>query len=47
VSNIASIPQQWMLGRERMKRTARAIVDVKTERPQSPPQAAGKKRKKA
>ena len=33
VSNIASIPQQWLLGRERMKRTARAIVDVKTERP--------------
>ena len=31
VSNIASIPQQWFLGRERMKRTARAIVDVKTE----------------
>jgi YidC/Oxa1 family membrane protein insertase len=47
VSNIASIPQQWMLGRERMKRTARAIVDVKTERPQSPPQATGRKRKKA
>ncbi|HEY7611962.1 MAG TPA: membrane protein insertase YidC [Gemmatimonadales bacterium] len=42
VSNIASIPQQWFLGRERMKRTARAIVDVKTERP--PP---AKKRKKA
>ncbi len=47
VSNIASIPQQWMLGRERMKRTARAIVDVKTERPPGPPQSAGKKRKKA
>ncbi len=47
VSNIASIPQQWMLGRERMKRTARAIVDVKTERPQTPQPAPGKKRKKA
>jgi YidC/Oxa1 family membrane protein insertase len=47
VSNIASIPQQWMLGRERMKRTARAIVDVKTERPQAPQPAPGKKRKKA
>jgi membrane protein insertase Oxa1/YidC/SpoIIIJ len=46
VSNVASIPQQWLLGRERMKRTARAIVDVKTERPQTPP-ASGKKRKKA
>ncbi len=30
VSNIASIPQQWMLARERLKRTARAIVEVKT-----------------
>jgi YidC/Oxa1 family membrane protein insertase len=47
VSNIASIPQQWMLGRERMKRTARAIVDVKTERPPEPRPAPGKKRKKA
>ncbi|HUQ14977.1 MAG TPA: membrane protein insertase YidC [Gemmatimonadales bacterium] len=47
VSNIASIPQQWMLGRERMKRTARAIVDVKTERPPEPRPAHGKKRKKA
>jgi membrane protein insertase Oxa1/YidC/SpoIIIJ len=47
VSNIASIPQQWMLGRERMKRTARAIVDVKTERPPAPQSAPGKKRKKA
>ena len=36
VSNIASIPQQWMLGRERMKRTARAIVDVQTERQPAP-----------
>ena len=33
VSNIASIPQQWMLARERLKRTARAIVEVKTEKP--------------
>ena len=30
VSNIASIPQQWLLARERKKRAARAIVDVKT-----------------
>jgi YidC/Oxa1 family membrane protein insertase len=45
VSNIASIPQQWLLGRERMKRTARAIVDVKTERP--PAEKPAKKRKKA
>lgn len=47
VSNIASIPQQWLLGRERMKRTARAIVDVKTERPPAPQPAHAKKRKKA
>jgi YidC/Oxa1 family membrane protein insertase len=46
VSNIASIPQQWLLGRERLKRTARAIVDVKTERPPTQP-AQTKKRKKA
>jgi YidC/Oxa1 family membrane protein insertase len=47
VSNIASIPQQWLLGRERMKKTARAIVEVKTERPPAPQPAPGKKRKKA
>ncbi|MBA3894365.1 MAG: membrane protein insertase YidC, partial [Gemmatimonadales bacterium] len=48
VSNIASIPQQWLLGRERKRRTARAIVDVQTERPPTPrPATGGKKRKKA
>ena len=31
VSNIASIPQQWLIARERKKRTARAIVEVKTK----------------
>jgi YidC/Oxa1 family membrane protein insertase len=31
VSNLASIPQQWMLARERRKRTAKAIVEVKTK----------------
>ncbi|HET8762509.1 MAG TPA: membrane protein insertase YidC [Gemmatimonadales bacterium] len=31
VSNLASIPQQWMLGQERKRRTARAIVNVTTE----------------
>ena len=41
VSNIASIPQQWMLARERKKRAARAIVDVKTERPPEPQACAG------
>jgi YidC/Oxa1 family membrane protein insertase len=34
VSNIASIPQQLLLARERQKRTARAIVDVKTRSPE-------------
>jgi membrane protein insertase Oxa1/YidC/SpoIIIJ len=33
VSNIASIPQQMLLARERQKRTARAIVEVKTRSP--------------
>jgi YidC/Oxa1 family membrane protein insertase len=47
VSNIASIPQQWLLGQERMKRTARAIVDVKTERPPPASTTPAKKRKKA
>jgi YidC/Oxa1 family membrane protein insertase len=47
VSNIASIPQQWLLGQERMKRTARAIVDVKTERPDPAKATPAKKRKKA
>ena len=34
VSNIASIPQQWLLARERKKRAARAIVEVKTKKPE-------------
>ena len=32
VSNIASIPQQWLLANERKKRAARAIVEVKTKK---------------
>ena len=43
VSNIASIPQQWMLARERMKRTARADRDVKTKEPEKTRKAAAKK----
>ncbi|HEU4697747.1 MAG TPA: membrane protein insertase YidC [Gemmatimonadales bacterium] len=31
VSNIASIPQQWMLARERQRRDVRQIVEVKTK----------------
>ncbi|MDQ3224747.1 MAG: membrane protein insertase YidC [Gemmatimonadota bacterium] len=42
VSNIASIPQQWLLARERKKRTARAIVEVKT-RPEPKPARAKRK----
>jgi YidC/Oxa1 family membrane protein insertase len=34
VSNIASIPQQWLLANERKKRAARAIVEVKTRKPE-------------
>lgn len=30
VSNIASIPQQWLLAKERMRRGARVIAEVKT-----------------
>jgi YidC/Oxa1 family membrane protein insertase len=43
VSNIASIPQQWLLARERQKRTAKAIVEVKTR---TPPEAKVKRAKK-
>jgi YidC/Oxa1 family membrane protein insertase len=43
VSNLASIPQQWMLARERQKRTARAIVDVKTKTPEPAPKRAKRK----
>lgn len=43
VSNIASIPQQWMLARERQKRTAKAIVEVKTR---TPPEAKLKRAKR-
>ena len=43
VSNIASIPQQWMLARERKKRAARAIVEVKTRTPEPKPGRAKRK----
>jgi YidC/Oxa1 family membrane protein insertase len=45
VSNIASIPQQWMLARERQKRTAKAIVEVKTRGPETKTKPARAKRK--
>src|SRR4051812_15843860 len=43
VSNIASIPQQWMLARERQKRTAKAIVEVKTHTPERAAKRAKRK----
>jgi YidC/Oxa1 family membrane protein insertase len=43
VSNIASIPQQWMLARERKKRAAKAIVEVKTRTPDPKPVRAKRK----
>ena len=48
VSNIASIPQQWLLSRERQRRAARKIVEIKTA-PEDPPGSAarGGRRKKA
>jgi YidC/Oxa1 family membrane protein insertase len=41
VSNIASIPQQWMLARERLRKNAVPVVSTK------PPVPAGKSKKKA
>ena len=35
IQNLASIPQQYLLARERLKRAARAIVEVKTQMPDS------------
>ncbi|MGZ8393117.1 MAG: membrane protein insertase YidC, partial [Gemmatimonadales bacterium] len=43
VSNIASIPQQWLLARERKRRAARAIVEVKTRSPEPKPARAKRK----
>jgi YidC/Oxa1 family membrane protein insertase len=47
VSNIASIPQQWLLARERQKRAARQIVEIKTAPEAMPDRQGGKKKKKA
>jgi YidC/Oxa1 family membrane protein insertase len=43
VSNMTSIPQQWMLARERRKRTAKAIVEVKTKDPETAARRAKRK----
>jgi YidC/Oxa1 family membrane protein insertase len=42
VSNLASIPQQWMLARERVKRGAAGAAQVKTVRPPPKPPKGGK-----
>ena len=47
VSNVASIPQQWLLARERQKRAARQIVEIKTAPEAMPDRQGGKKKKKA
>lgn len=47
VSNIASIPQQWLLARERQKRAARQIVEIKTAPEAMPDRQGGKKKRKA
>jgi YidC/Oxa1 family membrane protein insertase len=44
VSNIASIPQQWMLARERVRRSGAAVVGTKAP---PPPPAKAKAKKKA
>jgi YidC/Oxa1 family membrane protein insertase len=47
VSNLASIPQQWLLARERQKRTAKAIVDVKTRNTEPKPKPPARAKRKA
>ncbi len=47
VSNLASIPQQWMLGQERRRRTALAIANVTTHNEAPAGGGTGKKRRKS
>jgi YidC/Oxa1 family membrane protein insertase len=42
VSNLSSIPQQWLLARERVKRAGPGTAQVKTVRPPSKPTKGGK-----
>jgi YidC/Oxa1 family membrane protein insertase len=44
VSNIASIPQQWMVAKERQRRAARQIVEIQTKAP--PGEITGKRKKR-
>ena len=46
VSNIASIPQQWLIARERQKQSVRAIVNAKTAAPE-PARPVKRTKKKA
>jgi len=43
VSNLASIPQQWMLARERVRRSGGAVVGTKP--PPPAPAPSGRKKK--
>jgi YidC/Oxa1 family membrane protein insertase len=47
VSNLASVPQQWLLGQERRKRTALAIANVMTEEGKTGGRGGGKKSRRA
>jgi YidC/Oxa1 family membrane protein insertase len=44
VSNIASIPQQWLVAKERQRRAARQIVEIQTKAPAG--EITGKRKKR-
>jgi YidC/Oxa1 family membrane protein insertase len=46
VSNVASIPQQWLLARERQKRAAQQIVNIKTAPEAMPAKQVERKQRK-
>ena len=46
VSNIASVPQQWLLAQERQRQNARQIMEVRTEMPADEVAAAERKARK-
>lgn len=46
VSNLASIPQQWLLAKERQRRGARQIMEVSTKMPPSEVAAVARKARK-
>ena len=47
VSNLASVPQQWLLGQERRKRTALAIANVMTDEGKTGGRGGGKQSRRA